>query len=222
MPAHSRITPSAVSMLGLALVGSLAAPAAAQDQFAWGENIGWVNFNGQATGRGRVLASASTLSGFAWGENVGWINFGQSLSPNPPPASQNGNAFGVNLLGSPGDATRQLEGYAWGENIGWINFNTTALGVTFNGAAAGARLQNGVLRGFAWGENVGWINLDANGGTTVTCAADFNGDTVAGDIFDLFDFLAELDGGLDFNGDTIPADIFDLFDFLAVLDAGCP
>ncbi len=54
------------------------------------------------------------------------------------------------------------------------------------------------------------------------CPADFNGDTVPGDIFDLFDFLAALDNGLDFNGDTTPADIFDLFDFLAVLDAGCP
>ncbi len=54
------------------------------------------------------------------------------------------------------------------------------------------------------------------------CPADFNGDTSAGDIFDLFDFLAALDNGLDFNGDTSPADIFDLFDFLAVLDQGCP
>ncbi len=56
----------------------------------------------------------------------------------------------------------------------------------------------------------------------VSCPADFNGDTVPGDIFDLFDFLAALDGGLDFNGDTSPADIFDLFDFLSVLDQGCP
>ncbi len=56
----------------------------------------------------------------------------------------------------------------------------------------------------------------------VICPADFNGDTVPGDIFDLFDFLAALDGGLDFNGDTSPADIFDLFDFLSVLDQGCP
>ncbi len=59
-------------------------------------------------------------------------------------------------------------------------------------------------------------------GGTAPCAADFNADTTPGDIFDLFDFLAALDGGLDFNGDTTPADIFDLFDFLAVLDAGCP
>lgn len=53
------------------------------------------------------------------------------------------------------------------------------------------------------------------------CPADYNHDGVAGDIFDLFDFLADLDTGLDYNGDTIQSDIFDLFDFLAVLDAGC-
>lgn len=54
------------------------------------------------------------------------------------------------------------------------------------------------------------------------CAADFDGDGTAGTIFDLFDFLAALDGGLDFDGDTAPSTIFDLFDFLAALDAGCP
>ncbi len=56
----------------------------------------------------------------------------------------------------------------------------------------------------------------------VPCPADFNGDTVPGDIFDLFDFLAALEAGLDFNNDTTGGDIFDLFDFLAALDAGCP
>ncbi len=54
------------------------------------------------------------------------------------------------------------------------------------------------------------------------CPADFNGDGSPGDIFDLFDFLAELDAGLDYNADTSPADIFDLFDFLADLDTPCP
>ncbi len=54
------------------------------------------------------------------------------------------------------------------------------------------------------------------------CPADYNGDTVPGDVFDLFDFLADLDMGLDYNGDTVPGDIFDLFDFLAVLDMPCP
>ncbi len=77
------------------------------------------------------------------------------------------------------------------------------------------------VNGFAEGTP---LTLTVRGVVTAggPCAADFNGDTVAGDIFDLFDFLAALDEGLDFNGDTSPADIFDLFDFLAVLDTGCP
>ncbi len=78
--------------------------------------------------------------------------------------------------------------------------------------------------GFSVGldELTGAVLLARVNGEAPTCPADFNGDTTPGDIFDLFDFLAALDGGLDFNGDTTPADIFDLFDFLAVLDAGCP
>ncbi len=54
-----------------------------------------------------------------------------------------------------------------------------------------------------------------------SCPADYNGDTVAGDIFDLFDFLAVLDTGVDVDGDTVPSTIFDLFDFLAQLDTPC-
>lgn len=54
------------------------------------------------------------------------------------------------------------------------------------------------------------------------CPADYNADGSPGDIFDLFDFLTDLEAGLDFNADTSAGDIFDLFDFLAVLDAGCP
>ncbi len=69
---------------------------------------------------------------------------------------------------------------------------------------------------------VAYISFSNPPAPEADCPADFNGDTTPGDIFDLFDFLAALDGGLDFNGDTSPADIFDLFDFLAVLDAGCP
>ncbi len=71
------------------------------------------------------------------------------------------------------------------------------------------------------GEVCAFVDV-APGPPAPVCPADFNGDTSPGDIFDLFDFLAALDGGLDFNADTSPADIFDLFDFLAVLDTPCP
>ena len=42
---------------------------------AWGENVGWVNFDTSAAGSDRArLDYCSRLRGFAWGENVGWIN----------------------------------------------------------------------------------------------------------------------------------------------------
>jgi len=78
------------------------------NKFAYGENIGWINFD--PSQGGGVTVTDSTITGKAWGENIGWIN----LSP----------ATG----GVANDGAGNLSGYAWGENIGWINFN----GVTIN------------------------------------------------------------------------------------------
>ena len=47
------------------------------DGFAWGENIGWVNFNtlgALGDARARYDAPAERFRGYAWGENVGWLN----------------------------------------------------------------------------------------------------------------------------------------------------
>ena len=41
-------------------------------QFAYGENVGWLNFEPNK-GPG-VTVSDSNLAGFIWAENVGWIN----------------------------------------------------------------------------------------------------------------------------------------------------
>ena len=44
---------------------------------AWGENIGWINFDTRASlspsGNERGL-TPRRLRGYAWGENIGWIN----------------------------------------------------------------------------------------------------------------------------------------------------
>ena len=46
--------------------------------FAWGENIGWINFDGGALANppnpARIDPAACRLRGYVWGENVGWIN----------------------------------------------------------------------------------------------------------------------------------------------------
>ncbi len=106
-------------------------------QYAYGENVGWLNFE-PVYGPG-VTVTDEKLTGFVWAANVGWIN----LDPN--------------FAGVANDGTGLLSGFAWGENIGWINFNPkvpdddTHYGVTING--------DGNFDGFAWGENIGWIHF---------------------------------------------------------------
>lgn len=69
-------------------------------------------------------------------------------------------------------------------------------------------------------EALAWVN--ANLVNPASCPADYDGDGEPATIFDLFEFLADLDAGADYDGDGEAATIFDLFEFLADLDAGCP
>ena len=110
-------------------------------QYAYGENIGWLNF--EPTQGGGVTVSDTELTGYVWAENIGWIN----LNPT--------NGGVVN------DGNGNLSGYAWAENVGWINFAPTGSGVTIDPAT-------GIFSGYAWGENVGWINFAPSSGGVKT------------------------------------------------------
>ncbi len=109
-------------------------------QYAWGENIGWLNFKPN-TGDGVQVAS-DKLTGYVWAENIGWIN----LSP-------------ASYGGIVNDGSGNLSGYAWGENVGWINFDPNVpgdsndYGVTID--------EDGNFDGYAWGENIGWIHFQS-------------------------------------------------------------
>ncbi len=110
-------------------------------QYAWGENIGWLNFD---TRDGNVVVADANLTGYVWTENIGWINLGPNYAdPN---------------VGIKNDGTGLLSGYAWAENVGWINFypqvpgDSNHYGVTVD--------TEGKFAGMAWGENIGWINLN--------------------------------------------------------------
>jgi hypothetical protein len=121
-------------------------------KFAWGENVGWSNWRGEATPAQGVIFYGTFLTGFVWGENIGWINVGDGTPSNGVSyANLFGTDFGVNL-----DSAGNLHGFAWGENAGWINFDGGALA----SPPQPARIESGRLRGYAWGENIGWINLD--------------------------------------------------------------
>jgi hypothetical protein len=104
-------------------------------KYAYGENVGWINFK-PSQGPG-VTVSSSTVAGYAWGENIGWIN----LNPS------NGGVLN--------DGTGNLSGYAWGENVGWINFAPTGGGVQID--------SQGYFIGKAWGENIGWVSFNSTG-----------------------------------------------------------
>lgn len=116
-------------------------PANNGSQFAWGENVGWINLK-PTWGPGVTVTNAS-VTGYAWGENIGRINFSPS----------NGGVLN--------NVTGNLSGHAWAENAGWIDFSTPSGGVRINPSS-------GVFSGYAWGENIGWINFGPAGRTIVT------------------------------------------------------
>lgn len=82
-------------------------------KYAWGENIGWINF---ACDSCDVSITDSVLSGYAWSSKYGWIN----LSPANPLSS---SSVGVRNNGE-----GVLSGNAWGSSIGWIDFSGVTIG----------------------------------------------------------------------------------------------
>ena len=106
-------------------------------QYAYGENVGWLNLEPQGDGGHGVEVTDSALTGYMWGENIGWIN----LTPTEGGVVNDGNG--------------NLSGYAWGENVGWIDFAPAGGGVYIDAC--------GDFNGTAWGENIGWINFRSDG-----------------------------------------------------------
>ena len=122
------------------------------NRFAYGANIGWVDWRGD-TANGAVIGEF-VCSGFIYATNVGWIHLGDGTPANGI-RYQNNSAtdFGVNH-----DGAGNLRGFACGANIGWLNFtNRAADGSTFDGPKVD--LSTGRLSGYVYGANVGWISL---------------------------------------------------------------
>ncbi len=116
------------------------------NKWAWGTNVGWVNFSADTGG---VTVYADHLEGYAWGENIGWIRLGTCESE-PPCTYANTSAsnYGVN-----NDGAGNLSGFAWSSNVGWINFDPEG------GEQVKIDPSSGDFSGYAWGENIGWISF---------------------------------------------------------------
>ena len=131
-----------IGLCGVCLRGENIDPYEDGSQYAYGENVGWVNFEPGA-GDG-VQVGSDKVTGFVWAENVGWVKLGDGTGPY---ANNSATDWGVNM-----DASGNLSGYAWGENVGWISFSNAYSQVTID-------TGTGSFDNYAWGENIGWVHF---------------------------------------------------------------
>jgi len=127
-------------------------------QYAWAENVGWMNAEPLGdSGPGIEVANFDVI-GWLWGENIGWISL----------TCQNTGSCATVDYGIVNDGAGNLSGHAYGENIGWLSFScqnsssceTASYGVTVDPAT-------GNFEGHAYGENVGWVSFSCD--NTSTC-----------------------------------------------------
>jgi hypothetical protein len=123
-------------------------PAGDGHQYAWGENVGWLNAEPSGDGGNGAQVADFVLTGWLWGENIGWV----SLS------CTNTSVCGTSQYGVGNDGSGKLSGFAWSENAGWINFAPTTCA---GDPTCGVRIDpaTGYFSGRAWGENIGWITF---------------------------------------------------------------
>ena len=89
-------------------------------QYAYAENVGWINF--EPVGGSGAQVDDFELTGYLWAENVGWI----SLS------CKNTSSCGTVEYGVRNNGSGVLSGFAWAENVGWVNLAPSTAGVSID------------------------------------------------------------------------------------------
>lgn len=172
----------------------------AVNRFAYGANIGWINWRGDVA-NGAVIG-AFVCSGFLYSANTGWIHLGDGTPASGVRYRNNAATdYGVNHNGA-----GTLTGYAYGANIGWIAFaNRDASGAPYDGPKVD--LVTGRLSGFVWSANCGWISLSNAQAFVQTdsmdCGPDSDGDGIPDQWERQFGNLGLLDGAGDNDGDGV-------------------
>ena len=142
-PRYLALLPALLSSLVI-FTAAYAANIDTADKWAYGANIGWLNF---APAHGGATVYDDHLEGYIWAENIGWIRLGTYESGGAHTYANTSAAdWGVN------HSAGALSGYGWSGNAGWVNFSPTHGGVTVDPAT-------GVFDGYAWSENLGWIHF---------------------------------------------------------------
>jgi hypothetical protein len=131
--------------VGFALHTEAASTVDAANRYAYGANIGWLDWRGDSN-NGAIIGDY-VCSGYIYSANVGWINLGNGSPTNGIRyLNLSASDFGVNQ-----DGLGNLRGNAWGANIGWIAFENTGV--------PKVDLFTGNLSGYVWSANCGWISL---------------------------------------------------------------
>ncbi|MBI5288504.1 MAG: hypothetical protein HY873_05985, partial [Chloroflexi bacterium] len=148
-------------------------PNSDNSQFAWGENVGWINAEPSGPGGPGMQVSGTGLTGYMYGENIGWINLS---------CTNNGTCGSTGNYGVTNDGTGKLSGYAWGENVGWISFscqnNPGTCASTGNYGVVIDKVT-GIFSGNAYGENIGWISFSDSSPVAYQVQTD-DGDGISG------------------------------------------
>jgi hypothetical protein len=155
----NRILPAATVAALLGAVATMVAaesidPGSTDAQYAWGENVGWINGEPSGNGGPGITVSGTKLTGYMYGENIGWINLN---------CSNNATCAGTGNYGVTNDGAGHLAGYAWGENVGWISFscnNNAPTCASTGNYGVNIDPATGLFNGKAYGENIGWIVFD--------------------------------------------------------------
>ncbi|MCX6789404.1 MAG: carboxypeptidase-like regulatory domain-containing protein [Candidatus Gribaldobacteria bacterium] len=113
------------------------------NKYAWGENMGWINFAPtDNSGYAGITITKTAITGYAWSPQYGWINF------NPTNSGQ----------GVLNNCSGELSGYAWVSELGWLNMSGVVINSAgkFTGAAG------------ATSTTVGRVNFDCDNCNVIT------------------------------------------------------
>lgn len=165
-----------MAVLCLATVARATSTINATNRYAYGANVGWIDWRGDDGTNGAVIGEF-VCSGYLYGANLGWIHLG-SGSPANGVAYNNlaSNDYGINH-----DGAGNLSGYAYGANIGWLKFE--AFG------APKINLLTGNFSGYVYGANIGWISLSNAFAFVQTDAFDSGPDVDGDGIPDAWEYL---------------------------------
>ena len=182
---------------GLALAENID-PQNENSQYAYGENVGWLNAEPSGNGGPGVEVEDFKLTGYIWAENIGWV----SLS------CENTSSCSTVDYGVVNDGRGNLSGYGWAENVGWISFSCENTG-SCRTVEYDVRIDfdTGEFSGRAWGENIGWLSFSSGGAVSYGLRSSWEPDTDGDEMADWWEkqYFTHLgrDGTLDWDDDGL-------------------